>query len=94
MMSLSLECEKYSCDSVNEFYFSYRLFRCKTENGEVIFSLLVSLFENGKFSDERFVFDISRKENDAEKIFDIICKNYVTPYALDECLDSIFDMSE
>ncbi len=91
MMIGNFECKKYSCVSINRFYISYRLFRCESDEN-TIFSIFISLFENGKISDERFVFDISRKEKDAEKIFDIICKNSITPYALDECLDSVFDM--
>ena len=62
------------------------------ENGGDIFSLCVSVYENGVLTDEGCVFDISRSKREAENIFDLISSHCVTPYSLDECLDAVYDI--
>ena len=85
------ECKKYVFRKIEEMYISYYLLKSQPDGIE-IFSILVSLFEKGTLDDGRFVFDVSRNENESERIFELICKNNVTPYSLDECLDSIYDI--
>ncbi len=91
MRTEDFECKTHICQKTEEVCISYSLLS-SFDNSENVFSISVALYENGKIADERFVFDISRSKEEAEKIFKLIYENYVTPYSLDECLDAVYDI--
>lgn len=68
----------------------YRLFIA--EDDRCVFSLCVSLYEKGQLCDERFVYDITSDEREADRIFRILYENAVTPSSLYECIDAVFDI--
>ncbi len=90
MNTTDLECKKYILRKAENLNIAYRLFSSQKQ-GSVSFSLSVSI-ENDAVTDEEFAFDISNSEAEAEKIFELIWKNDVTPYSLDECLDSVYNI--
>lgn len=91
MITEDFECKNQICRKIEKMRISYCLLSSFDSGGNV-FSISVAVYENGKIADERFVFDISRSEEEAEKIFKLIYENYVTPYSLDECLDAVYDI--
>lgn len=87
----NFECKKHISKNVGELEISYRLF-ASYDSSSPAYSIGVTLVENGEVADEAFVRDIARNIEEAERIFELICENDVTPYSLDECLDAVFDI--
>ena len=87
----NFECKKHIRKNVVELEISYRLF-ASYDSSSPAYSIGVTLVESGEVADESFVCDIARNIEEAERIFELICENDVTPYSLDECLDAVFDI--
>ena len=57
-----------------------------------IYSLLVSLYENGEMTDETYAFDISRDKERAEAIFDLAVKYEVLPSSFADTFEYMLDL--
>ena len=71
-------------------YIRYYLLKGKTRGGHSdVFSILcVKEYDKGT-RDCEFAFDISSRQDDAAYIYDVLCRNAVTPDCLFEALDNI-----
>ncbi len=93
MQSISQKTKKFNrvlhtTVEYEKFKTEYRLFEGYFED-RCIYSVSVSIYENGTLSDEEFAFDITSSKKAAREIFAMLCKNFVTPCTLFECLEII-----
>ncbi len=72
--------------------FVYRCLECESLDRPLTYSLLISIVENGKLGDERFVYDITNDRETVEKIFTILTENAVGPTSFEHVLDAVFDI--
>lgn len=59
------------------------------ESDKDVFSILCIEFDKDTVTDSEFVFDVASNARAAERIYDILCRNTVTPCCLFEVLDSL-----
>ncbi len=57
-----------------------------------IYSLLVSLYENGELTDETYAFDICRDTERAEALFDLTVKYEVLPSSFADTFEYMLDL--
>ncbi len=62
--------------------------RARTEDADVYSILCVKLYR-GITEECEFAFDVSSKRDDAAHIYDVLCRNAVTPCCLFEALENI-----
>ena len=67
----------------------YLLRGTSCESGNDVYSILCVKTEGDTVTDSEFVFDVSSDRYDAVRIYDILCRNTVTPMCLFEALDNI-----
>ena len=58
------------------------------------YRLMVCLYKSGALSQADFINDLRCHRIEAERIFNILVRNAVTPSSLFESADAIFDMTE
>ena len=67
----------------------YLLRGTSRESGADVYSILCVKTEDGVVTDSDFVYDISSKPQEAERIYRILCRNTVTPCCLFDVIDSV-----
>ncbi len=77
---------------VNDKRLVYRCLECESINRPLTYSILVSLVENGRLGEERFVYDITNDKETVEKIFSILTENAVSPIGFEYALDAVYDI--
>ena len=71
----------------------YLLKGSSRDTGDDVYSILCVEYEGDTVTDSEFVFDISSNAADAQRIYDILCRNTVTPCSLFDVLDNVlFDL--
>lgn len=67
----------------------YLLKGMTAERGEDVYSILCVEQEDGVVTDSEFVFDICKSRSGAEHIYDVLCRNTVTPCCLFDVIDNV-----
>ena len=70
----------------------YRLLRGYSADHDCfVYSLLITLFENGGVSDEEYAFDVTRNGSNAAKIFDLTVRYGLLPSSFHDGFEFILD---
>ena len=75
------------CDGVSVRYF---LLKGKQRtDGADVYSILCVKYDKNNIEDSEFVFDAASTRAEAQRIFDVLCRNTVTPAVLYEVLENV-----
>lgn len=81
---------RQTTETVNEYTVCYYLLKGFVyESGRETFGILITKSEGDIFIECEYVSDISANQTEAYRIYDILCRNTVTPRCLFDVLDDL-----
>lgn len=76
------------CDHVSLQYFLLSGSQAEDDR-QTVYSVLCVMSEDGVITDSEFLYDLSRTQSEAERVFYVLCRNTVTPCCMLEVIENV-----